>query len=496
MKLSVRSSLTTGIAAACAGCIALSTSVSPLPDHKVSAAAIYTAPLRAATQPSSPLSMSDVRLLAAVQALRTHGTAPTIAPVPGLTSTADAIDDLYVAIEQWVRYGFEVAADVIAWIPWVGIFANQIMVVYNFVESLINSGVFNTTDWFRGEGSILKNVADWVVDLGLAVVWLGIDEVGAWVPLPPLGWYPPRPPAADLPEGGLGDTVVGASHLLADVSNAIWDVWVPIRGGIDWAVGAASGLLDTVSWIPFVPLIDFEMTEGWSLIAGEIDALTGFAHDMIDAGDQFVTDTLQGDGLIAAIINATSNTFQSIGTRGGEAIQALVDWVNAQIDFFFSPFGATESGADAEKPSASALVSEGSETTVTPAIVPPAQPVEEAAMGNRSKGPVDRRADVVPEGSTHEVTPQPDLENESVDGAEEDSDVEMSSEDEKTPDDDLNREDNLNPEVDGSAVELDGDHPSVDDVATPDSDPAAPVKDDDGADKSDTETSPDGIGAD
>ncbi len=215
------------------------------------------------------------------------------------------------------------AASIVAWIPWVGIFAGQIMVIYNFVESLINSGVVNTTDWLRGEGSVLKNVADWVVDLGYALVWLAIDEIGAWIPLPPFDWYPPYPPAADLPEGFLGGAVVAASHLLADISNGIWNLWDPIRGGIDWAVNGVSELLNAVSWIPFVPLIDFEITEGWTLIATEIDALVGFAHDMINAGDQFVADTIEGDGLIAAVINATNNTLESIGTRGGDAIQAL-----------------------------------------------------------------------------------------------------------------------------------------------------------------------------
>lgn len=489
MKLSVRSSLTAGIAAGCAGCIVFSASVAPLPDHQVSVGAVYTAPLRAATQPSSPVATSDVLLLAAVQALRTHGTAPTTALIPGLTGTADAIDDIYVAIEQWVRYGFEVAADVVAWIPWVGIFANQIMVVYNFVESLINSGVFNTTDWIRGEGSVLKNVADWVVDLGLAVVWLGIDEVGAWIPLPPLDWYPPRPPAADLPEGSLGDTVVGASHLLADISNGIWDIWVPIRGGIDWAVGAASGLLDTVSWIPFVPLIDFEMTEGWNLIAGEIDALTGFAHDMINAGDQFVTDALHGDGLIAAIINATSNTVQSIGTRGGEAIQALVDWVNAQIDYFLSPLGATESSADAEDSSASALVSDSAETTVTPTFARTTKPDEETAVRSLSNGSVDPGGDVVAQVSAGDVETRPEQQPEPVGGAVQESDVDPTS------GDDALRDEDPDPGDDGIAVP-DGNQASDGDVSAPDSDVAAPVRDVDGADQNDAEQpAPERIGA-
>lgn len=386
MTLSIRSALTAGVVAAGASCLVVSASVTPLPEQRVGFGA---AQHHVVCPPLTSMTTSDVMLLAAVQALRADGTAPTIAPVPGLTSVADTIDDIYVAIEQWVRYGFEVAADIVAWIPWVGIFANQVMVVYNFVESLINSGVFNTTDWLRGEGSVLKNVADWVVDLGLAVVWLGIDEVGAWIPLPPLDWYPPRPPAADLPEGFFGDAVVGASHLLANVSNGIWNIWEPIEGGIDWAVSGISGLLNAVSWIPFVPLIDMEIVEGWNLIAGEIDALTGFAHDMINAGDQFVTDTVQGDGLIAAIINATNTTLESIGTRGGEAIQALVNWVNAQIEFFLDPFTPDEATADSSVELTSAVTGDDEEATIAAAPLPDSSQPQDDVPATSERGSAD-----------------------------------------------------------------------------------------------------------
>ena len=85
--------------------------------------------------------------------------------------------------------------------------------------------------------------------------------------------------------------------------------------------------------MPFVPLINFELNEGWTLIATEGDALTGFAHDLINAGDQFVVETVDGDGLIAATRNALRATLDSISTRGGQAVQALVDWGRAQIDY-------------------------------------------------------------------------------------------------------------------------------------------------------------------
>lgn len=335
--VSIRPALTAGVAALCAGALTFTATAAP------QAASVLTHPerivstqvdLRASTELVMP-----PKLVAAVSAL-TEGQVLTVAnalnPTPNtpVDGVADGIDNLYNTVEPWVRYGFEVAAAVVAWIPWVGIFSNQIMVVYNFVESLINSGVFNTTDWMRGDGSALKNVADWVVDAGLALVWLGIDEVGAWVPLPPVPIPIPRPPWADLPEGGLGNIVAGASQLLADVSNGIWNIWEPIKGGIGTGVDAVGNALNAISFIPFVPVINFQIQEGWKLIAGEGDALTGFAHDMINAGNQWVFDTVNV-GILNATVNAAVTTWNSIGGRIGQAVQALLDWGAAQLENLF-----------------------------------------------------------------------------------------------------------------------------------------------------------------
>ncbi|MFN8228954.1 MAG: hypothetical protein U0R18_19785 [Mycobacterium sp.] len=337
MAASIRPALTAGVAALCAGALTFTATAAP------QAASVLTHPerivstqvdLRAGTELVMP-----PKLVAAVSAL-TEEQVLTVAnalnPTPNtpVDGVADAIDNLYNTVEPWVRYGFEVAAAVVAWIPWVGIFSNQIMVVYNFVESLINSGVFNTTDWMRGDGSALKNVADWVVDAGLALVWLGIDEVGAWVPLPPVPIPIPRPPWADLPEGGLGNIVAGASQLLADVSNGIWNIWEPIKGGIGTGVDAVGNALNAISFIPFVPVINFQIQEGWKLIAGEGDALTGFAHDMINAGNQWVFDTVNV-GILNATVNAAVTTWNSIGGRIGQAVQALLDWGAAQLENLF-----------------------------------------------------------------------------------------------------------------------------------------------------------------
>lgn len=334
-----------GITAASAAAVVFTAVVTPLPDRAIAdpvpvISADVAVNLTAATRPLLPApalsalaDLSPGQVLAVGQAASSAAVTPTLITTPGLIALADFIDNAYNAIEPWVRYGFEVAAYVVSWIPYVGwIIDDQIWVVYNFVEALINSGVFNVTDWLRGEGSFAKNLADWVADLGLSLVWLAIDEAGAWVPLPPIN-YPPRAPYFDLPEGLFGDIIVDASDALARVSNGIWNVWEPIKGGIDSGIIWLSSVLDRFERIPFVPLINMEITEAWQLIASGGDALTGFAHDMINAGNQFVFDTVKGGGLITATVNAFNATLDSIRARGSQSIQAFLDWGQAQIDF-------------------------------------------------------------------------------------------------------------------------------------------------------------------
>ncbi|MCT7656996.1 hypothetical protein [Mycobacterium deserti] len=130
---------------------------------------------------------------------------------------ANAIDNAYLAVEPWVQYGFELATAAVAWIPYVGWFSGQIMVLYDFGESIVASGVFNFTDVLRGDGGIIANLVDFGIDVGLAFVWLGLDELAQFVPLPPFCCYPPRPPvqgpflAAETVGAPLADTMTATS---------------------------------------------------------------------------------------------------------------------------------------------------------------------------------------------------------------------------------------------------------------------------------------------
>lgn len=339
MAVSFRPVLTSGLVAASASAVLFSAVVTPTPEAPVARIAPMVScahvQLAAAVKPMPPgiATLTPAQVLSVHQTLRTAAVTPNLITTPGLINLATAIDNAYNAIEPWVRYAFDLVAYAVSWVPYIGwIIDDQIHVVYNFVEALVNSGVFNVTDWMRGEGSFAKNLADWVADLGLSLVWLAIDEAGAWVPLPPIN-YPPRAPYFNLPEGLFGDVLVDLSAAVARISNGIWNVWEPIKNGITTGVEWVSGVLDQISRVPFVPLINFELTEGWKLIATGGDQLTGFAHDMINAGNQFVHDTVRGGGLITATVNALNTTVASIKKRLSASAKAFADWGRAQVDF-------------------------------------------------------------------------------------------------------------------------------------------------------------------
>lgn len=210
MSTSVRSYLVAGAAAATATAIALvPVQVAPadiaVPAHPTS------------TQPQLTQAMVDLlaaasRMTAAVAPNLSGqtGSAPAFGAAPAAAATgnvtaaptaiaiapnlADTIDEVYVTVEPWVQWGFEVGAYALGWIPWVGGWAGGLLMdAYNFGQSLVASGVYNFTDWLRGDGGIIQNLADFGVDAVLAVAWLGIDVVGTFIPLPPIP-LPPRPP--------------------------------------------------------------------------------------------------------------------------------------------------------------------------------------------------------------------------------------------------------------------------------------------------------------
>jgi hypothetical protein len=200
MRHQFHSYLTAGVATITAAAVAFCPSIQEPASPPRSAPTVQliasVQPLALAEQPP----LLNILLSSPLRLLGPAATPGTLPPPPApiqfaiAPNLANTIDGIYTAVEPWVRYGFEVATAVVRWIPYVGWFAGQIMVFYNFFESMVASGVFNFTDWLRGDGGVVENLVDFGIDVGLAFVWLGLDEVAQFIPLPPFCCYPPRPP--------------------------------------------------------------------------------------------------------------------------------------------------------------------------------------------------------------------------------------------------------------------------------------------------------------
>ena len=204
MKFTTRSLLMAAVAMLTASAVAIAPSIQPAPPPTPAPTVQLVAAVQQLDLQEQPplltiLLNSPLRLLGPAAAPGTLPPPPapvTLPPPPATTpfaiapNLANTIDSVYIAVEPWVQYGFEVATAVVRWIPWVGWFAGQIMVFYHFFESMVASGVFNFTDWLRGQGGVVENLVDFGIDVGLAFVWLGLDELAQWVPLPPFCCYP------------------------------------------------------------------------------------------------------------------------------------------------------------------------------------------------------------------------------------------------------------------------------------------------------------------
>jgi hypothetical protein len=199
MRISTRSVLMAGVAMLTASAVAIAPSVQPAPPPTPGRTVQLAADVQLLALQEQPplvniLLTSPLALLGPAAPLGTLPPPPAPIQFAIAPNLANTIDSVYIAVEPWVQYGFEVATAVVRWIPWVGWFAGQIMVFYHFFESMVASGVFNFTDWLRGQGGVVENLVDFGVDVGLAFVWLGLDELAQFVPLPPFCCYPPRPP--------------------------------------------------------------------------------------------------------------------------------------------------------------------------------------------------------------------------------------------------------------------------------------------------------------
>jgi len=207
MDISIRSCLTAGVAAITAAAIAFVPSVAETPP-----AAAPPAPVQvlASDAPIIRVSALPIKPTAQVQPVVTATDLPSLLvewlqriivppsagqpfptpqfpPVVAPTSIGSTIKSVYNAVEPWVRWGFDLAAYAVGWVPYVGWLAPQITIFYNFGERIAHSITFNVADWLDGKISFVQGLVNVGIDTINSFIFLANDQLRFWLPpLPPI----------------------------------------------------------------------------------------------------------------------------------------------------------------------------------------------------------------------------------------------------------------------------------------------------------------------
>jgi hypothetical protein len=129
-----------------------------------------------------------IKALTAASALLAPAAMTNTAAVPAANGAiANGIENAYLVIEPYVRYGFQLAAYAVGFVPWVGFLAPQILYVYDLIEPIVQSGLFNTLDWLSGSISFSQGVSQFVAATTASINQFIYTEIHYFLPpLPPL----------------------------------------------------------------------------------------------------------------------------------------------------------------------------------------------------------------------------------------------------------------------------------------------------------------------
>jgi len=187
MNISARSVLMAGLATVTASAVVIAPSVQPPPPPRPTIQ--LAAAVQPVAQPPAPTTLSG--WVQRILIPPSFGTSPPplpppiVVPTPG--SIGSSITNIYIAIEPWVHYGFEVAQYAVGWIPYVGWLAPQIDYFYHLGERIVRSIVFNIADWLDRKISFGQGLVNVGVDTINSFIFFANDQIGFWLPpLPPL----------------------------------------------------------------------------------------------------------------------------------------------------------------------------------------------------------------------------------------------------------------------------------------------------------------------
>ncbi|MGV0806147.1 hypothetical protein [Mycolicibacterium setense] len=370
MSTSVRSYLVAGAAAATATAIALAPVQAAPADIAVPAQPTSTQP---------QLTQAMVDLLAAASRM-TAAVAPRIAsqtgdaPAPGVAPAAAVTGDVavqnaasdwltwaYDGIQSWVDWGVNYAQQ-IAWylgnwgVPFAGLIGDQIGIFYYDLIRPIADGIFeslivpvvnnplNLGVWVNGAVDAIGRGINAAVNFGVAE----FNYFFGWI-IPPLPGPPPNWPFSTVATQSLSAGLAG-TLAAPTLRNAVGDVVLPPAdfvtdaavSGIEGAAGLVNGATNFVvdgAEDAFDALNLHFISRQIQINQDLINALSaqgvGLTTDLIQVPDRYLNDVLKdGQGLLEALGTEARFVGNSFADHGSNAVNAVGDYVNDQINYF------------------------------------------------------------------------------------------------------------------------------------------------------------------
>lgn len=252
MKAFTKKAVTAGIATISASAIAVVPAVQPPPP--LAPEIQLTAQVQLTATSFDPFSITDwLGRIVIPPSLGAPFPTPHFPPQVAPTSIGSSIKNIYNAVEPWVRYGFDLAAYAVGWIPYVGWLAPQITIFYNLGERIARSITFNIADFLDGKVTFTQGLTNVAIDTINSFIFFANDQIAFWLP--------PLPPIPPLPGGSNTFAVLNAPALPQAVQTVQKGLTAPV-GVVANLVGTPLGLPVNVKGSPFAaPMIKTQVTD-------------------------------------------------------------------------------------------------------------------------------------------------------------------------------------------------------------------------------------------
>lgn len=359
MSTSVRTYLVAGAAAATATAIALTPVQAAPADIAVPAHPTSAEPQL--TQAMIDLLAAASRMTAAVNPKlpSESGAAPALGVAPAAATTGEvgvqnaASDWLtagYQFIQYWVDYGVDLAQWVLGWVPFGYLIGDQVGLFYDYLIRPIADNIFyeavvpivndplNFGVWWNSIGNAIGSSIGDAINFGIAE----FNYFFGWIipPLPPLPGLATTQTLAAAAPGALfpglrelvGDVVLPPADFVTGAAVSTIDgAYDLVHNATSSVVNGADNVLDALRLNFISRQIDINYKLVSALSAQGVDLTT----DLIQVPDRYLNDVLKdGQGLLEAVGTEARFVGDSITSHGSNALNAVGNYVDDQINYF------------------------------------------------------------------------------------------------------------------------------------------------------------------